>query len=91
MIYTHIHDPEVEEALKSFRQAEAVNPTYAEALQKRIEVHKNLAKDFKNLRQSRLDEWPDSPMDPRLEKALKEAIEDNEKEARKLEKKAVEA
>ncbi|MCK4417527.1 MAG: tyrosine-type recombinase/integrase [Candidatus Latescibacteria bacterium] len=24
MIYTHIHDPEVEEALKSFRQAAAV-------------------------------------------------------------------
>ena len=24
MIYTHIHDPEVEEALKSFRQAVAV-------------------------------------------------------------------
>jgi len=24
MIYTHIHDPEVEEALKSFRQATAV-------------------------------------------------------------------
>ena len=24
MIYTHIHDPEVEDALKSFRQAKAV-------------------------------------------------------------------
>jgi len=24
MVYTHIHDPEVEEALKSFRQATAV-------------------------------------------------------------------
>ena len=27
MVYTHIHDPEVEEALKSFRQATAVTVT----------------------------------------------------------------